>query len=584
MPPRSASSDVSPGSPRARSVVRVTPPGTRLTPVILVLGAEHRQAMVDVLTMRYSAEYEIVAPTSMEETIEVLTELKTGSRPVALAACEFFAGGEKATHLLAKLQKFMPTARRLVYVPVERFRGSVAQLRESLAEGRLDLYLMLPQGARDEEFHTAISETLSDWAQSVSYAEIDGTRIIADGPSPDLSRIRDFLDRMGLPNTVHAPDSPAGVAALAAAGPDAVMPLLQASNSDEIISNPSNADLGAVLYGRPTDIGEDSVCDLVVVGAGPAGLGAAVYAASEGLDTLVIDQGPIGGQAGTSSMIRNYLGFPRGISGMRLAQRARSQAVRFGARFLAGHQVTGLRIGEGPDGSHVVELGDDTVRGRTVLIATGVEYRRLGIDALEELVGRGVNYGAAASTSREVKGKDVYVVGGGNSAGQAAVHLSRFARSVTVLVRREGLAATMSSYLIREIEGNPRITVRPRTVVTDGGGEGRLEWLTLHDVDAGTDERVEAAGLYLLIGAAPMCSWLPRDVARDDLGFVLAGADTPWQSWQGGRPPEPFATTVPGVFVAGDIRCGSMKRVASASGEGAGVVPLVHAHLAPDAG
>ena len=565
-------------------MIRVTSPGTRPTPVILVLGAEYRQAMVDVLTQRYAAEYEIVAPTSMEEVHAVLTDLTSGRRPVALAACEFFAGGEKATHLLAKFQKLMPSARRLVYVPVDRFRGSVAQLHESLAEGRLDLYLMLPQGARDEEFHTAISETLSDWAQSASYSEIDGTRIIADGPSPDLTRIRDFLDRMGLPNTVHAPDSPAGVAALAAAGPEASLPLLQAPNDDHLLSNPSNADLGAVLYGRPTDIGQDAICDLVIVGAGPAGLGAAVYAASEGLDTLVIDQGPIGGQAGTSSMIRNYLGFPRGISGMRLAQRARSQAVRFGARFLAGQEVTALRIGAGPDGSHVVELGDDCVRGRTVLIATGVDYRRLGVDPLEALVGRGVNYGAAASTSREVTHKEVFVVGGGNSAGQAAVHLARFASHVTVLVRREGLAATMSSYLVRQIEGTPRITVRPRTVVTDGGGEGHLEWLGLRDVDSGAEERVDAAGLYLLLGAQPTCHWLPGEVARDDLGFVLSGADTPWQSWQGGRPPAPYATTVPGIFVAGDIRCGSMKRVASASGEGAGVVPLVHAHLAPEAG
>ena len=561
----------------------MTSPGTRPTPVIVVLGAEHRQAMVDVLSQRYSAEYDIVAPTSMEEAYAVLTELWTGQRPVALAACEFFAGGEKATHLLAKLQKFMPSARRLVYVPAERFRGSVAVMRESLAEGRLDLFVMLPQGPRDEEFHAAISETLSDWGQSVNLSEIDGTRIIADGPSPDLSRIRDFLDRMGLPNTVHASDSPAGVAALAAAGPDATLPLLEAPDGEYLISNPSNADLGAAMYGRPTDIGEGTVCDLVIVGAGPAGLGAAVYAASEGLDTLVIDQGPVGGQAGTSSMIRNYLGFPRGISGMRLAQRSRSQAVRFGARFLAGQEVTGLRLGDGPDGSHVIELGEETVRGRCVLIATGVDYRRLGVEALEDLIGRGVNYGAAASTSREVRHKNVYVVGGGNSAGQAAVHLSRFAQHVTILVRREGLASTMSSYLIREIEGNPRITVRPRTIVTDGGGEGHLEWLSLRDVDSGVDERVDAAGLYLLLGAQPTCSWLPADVARDERGFVLSGADTPWQSWQGGRPPAPYATTVPGVFVAGDIRCGSMKRVASASGEGAGVVPLVHAHLAPDA-
>jgi thioredoxin reductase (NADPH) len=564
-------------------VARVTSPDTRPTPVILVLGNDYRQAMVDVLTQRYSFDYEIIAPSTMEEAIEVLTDLRTGRRPVALAACEFFAEGEKATHLLAKFQKFMPSARRLVYVPAERFRGSVAVMRESLAEGRLDLYLMLPQGPRDEEFHTAISETLSDWAQSFGLSEIDGTRIIADGPSPDLSRIRDFLDRMGMPNTVHASDSPAGVEVLASIGPGAELPVLQGPNGELTLSRPTNADLGAALYGRPTDIGEDAICDLVIVGAGPAGLGAAVYAASEGLDTLIIDQGPIGGQAGTSSMIRNYLGFPRGISGMRLAQRARSQAVRFGARFLAGQEVTGVRIAAGPDGCHVVELGADAVRGRAVLIATGVDYRRLGIEPLEDLVGRGVNYGAAASTSREVKHKEVYVVGGGNSAGQAAVHLSRFAKHVTILVRREGLAATMSSYLIRELEGNPRITIRPRTIVTDGGGDGHLEWLTLQDLESGADERVEAAGLYLLLGAQPTCHWLPPDVARDDKGFVLSGADTPWQSWQGGRPPEPYATTVPGVYVAGDIRCGSMKRVASASGEGAGVVPLVHAFLAPDA-
>ena len=562
----------------------MTAPGSRPTPVIVVLGAEYREAMVDELSRRYASDYDIVAPTTMEETIEVLTDLKSGRRPVALAACEFFADGEKATHLLAKFQKFMPSARRLVYIPAARFRGSVALMRESLAEGRLDLYLMLPQGPRDEEFHTAISETLSDWAQSVNLSEIDGTRIIADGPSPDLSRIRDFLDRMGMPNTVHAPDSPAGVEVLAAAGDGAELPVLQARVGEPPLSRPSNADLGAALYGRPADIGPDAVCDLVIVGAGPAGLGAAVYAASEGLDTLVIDQGPIGGQAGTSSMIRNYLGFPRGVSGMRLAQRARTQAVRFGARFLAGQEVTGLRIAEGPDGCHVVDLGEASVRGRTVLISTGVDYRRLGVEALEGLVGRGVNYGAAASTSREVRGKDVYVVGGGNSAGQAAVHLSRFARSVTILVRRDGLAATMSSYLIREIAGNPRITVRPGTVVTDGGGEGRLEWLGLRDVESGTEERVEAAGLYLLLGAEPHCDWLPAEVARDDRGFVLSGSDTPWQSWQGGRPPAPYATTVPGVFVAGDIRCSSMKRVAAASGEGAGVVPLVHAFLAPDAG
>ncbi len=559
-------------------------PDPRPTPAIVVIGHDYRDQIVEELTKRYAADYDIIAPTTLPATIELLQRKMEMRYPVALVACEYFADGEKATHVLAKLQKWLPSARRLVVVPADRFRGSIANLRESLAEGHLDLYLMLPQGPRDEEFHTAIAETLSDWGSSVNASEIDGVRIIADGPSADLNRIRDFLDRMGMPNTVHAPGSPAGVEILALAGDDPRLPVLQSPQIDRIVHRPTNAELGSLLYGRPDDIGPEAVCDLVIVGAGPAGLGAAVYAASEGLDTLLIDQGPIGGQAGTSSMIRNYLGFPRGISGMRLAQRARTQASRFGARFLAGQEVTGLTLASGPDDVHRVHLGESTVRGRTILIATGVDYRRIGVEALEGLVGRGVNYGAAASTAREVKHKQVYVVGGGNSAGQAAVHLSRFAKEVTILVRREGLAATMSQYLIRELEGNPRITVRSCTVVADGGGEGRLEWLTLRDLNTGEEERVDAHGLYLLLGAEPTCAWLPPDVARDDRGFVLSGAETPWQSWQGGRPPAPFATTVPGVFVAGDIRCGSMKRVASASGEGAGVVPLVHAFIAPVAG
>jgi thioredoxin reductase (NADPH) len=281
-------------------------------------------------------------------------------------------------------------------------------------------------------------------------------------------------------------------------------------------------------------------------------------------------------------MIRNYLGFPRGISGMRLTQRARSQALRFGAQFMIGRAVTGLRIGVGEP--HRVLVDDTEIVARTVLIASGVDYRRLGVPSIEDLVGRGVNYGTAASTARDMKHKTVYVVGGGNSAGQAATYLARFADSVTILIRRPSLAETMSQYLVNEIEGNPRIAVRPCTSVVDGGGDdGHLAWLDLRDANTGQVERVPADGLYLLLGAAPTCGWLPRDVAMDPHGFVLTGADTPWQSWVGGRPPEPFATTVPGVFAAGDIRCGSMKRVASASGEGAAVIPLVHAHLAATA-
>jgi thioredoxin reductase (NADPH) len=263
---------------------------------------------------------------------------------------------------------------------------------------------------------------------------------------------------------------------------------------------------------------------------------------------------------------------------MRLAQRARNQAIRFGTRFFTGWEVGALAPCEHGD-HHVVRTDGGQVHARAVVVATGVAYRKLGIEAVEELVGRGVSYGSALAAAREAEGQDVVVVGGGNSAGQAAIHLARFARSVTILVRRPGLAETMSQYLVAEIGYHPRITVRPCSEIVDGGGAGRLEWLSVRDTRDGTVETVLAEGLFLLLGADPHCDWLPATVARDDRGFVLTGRDVPSEAWHDGLPPESLATTVPGVFAVGDVRAGSMKRVAAASGEGASVVPLVHAWL-----
>jgi thioredoxin reductase (NADPH) len=278
-------------------------------------------------------------------------------------------------------------------------------------------------------------------------------------------------------------------------------------------------------------------------------------------------------------MIRNYLGFPRGISGMRLAQRARNQAVRFGTHFFTGWPVEGLVPGMHGE-PHRVRTEGGEVRARAVLISSGVAYRRLRVEPLEALVGSGVHYGAAVSAAREMEGRDVFVVGGGNSAGQAAIHLARFARTVTILVRRPDLSATMSDYLVREIAYTPRVTVQPCAEVVDGGGEGQLEWITVRDLNTGQDSRRIAGGLFLLLGAEPHCDWITDQVCRDDNGFVLTGRDVPKHLWREGLPPANLETTVPGIFAAGDVRGGSMKRVAAASGEGASVVPLVHAHLA----
>jgi thioredoxin reductase (NADPH) len=437
----------------------------------------------------------------------------------------------------------------------------------------------MPRGARDEEFHNAITDLLSDWGSTVPDPEVVSVKIISPTRDPLTMAIRDFLSRMAMPSRVWEPDSDAGRHVIELYDGEPEYPLVYALNRPPIVAR-SVRDVAINVYGAPTELDLKEVVDVAVVGAGPAGLAASVYAASEGLSTVVLEAEAVGGQAGTSSMIRNYLGFPRGISGMRLAQRARVQALRFGTRFYTGQVVDELRPGSNGD-PHVLCTDSGDVQARTVVIASGVAYRKLRVDPIDELVGMGVYYGAAMTAAREMEDQDVFVVGGGNSAGQAAVHLSRFARSVTILVRRPDLAETMSSYLIGEIEYNRRISVRTCCAVVDGGGDGRLDWLCLEDVRTGEREKVSAYGLFLLLGAEPHCDWLPRQVARDEHGFVLTGRDVPRELWSDGLPPENLATTVPGIFAAGDVRAGSMKRVASASGEGASVVPLVHAYLAP---
>jgi thioredoxin reductase (NADPH) len=371
----------------------------------------------------------------------------------------------------------------------------------------------MPRGTRDEEFHNAITDLLSDWGSTVPDPEVVSVKIISPAHDSLTLAIRDFLDRMGMPSRVWEPDSDAGRYVLDRYDGEPGYPLVYALDRP-VVRARSVRDVAITIYGAPTEIDLDHVVDVAVVGGGPAGLAAAVYAASEGLTTVILEAEAIGGQAGTSSMIRNYLGFPRGISGMRLAQRARNQALRFGARFFTGQVVDELRPGYDGD-PHVLCTDSGDVRARAVVISSGVAYRKLRVEPIDDLVGMGVFYGAAMTAAREMEDQDVFVVGGGNSAGQAAVHLARFARSVTILVRRPDLAETMSSYLIGEIEYNPRIAVRTCTAVADGGGDGRLEWLGLEDVRTGERERVPAYGLFLLLGAEPHCDWLPADVARD---------------------------------------------------------------------
>ncbi|MGW8564584.1 FAD-dependent oxidoreductase [Isoptericola sp. NPDC055881] len=549
-------------------------------PVVLLVADAHAAQVEQEFRARYDRDYRIELVGSADAALDRLRELVAGRVPVAMIAAERRLPDSTGVELLHQVPAVVSTARRVALISGDEYADALDEMRAALLRRDMDTFVGIPRGARDEEFHTALVELLSEWGWSVARPTVTSTEIVAAPGDREAAAIRDLLERLGVPNRVIAPDDADARAILAEADPDAALPVVR-TFAGRVVSGATPAAVAETMYGGYDSIPPGEIADVAVVGAGPAGLAAAVYAASEGLSTVVLERDAIGGQAGSSSMIRNYLGFPRGISGMRLAQRSRVQAGRFGARFYTGRAAA--RIEPGPAGEpehHHVHVDGAQLCARTVVLATGVSYRRLGVPGLDDLVGAGVYYGAASSMAREMADRDVVVVGGGNSAGQAAVHLAKFAGSVTILVRRGSLAETMSDYLVREIAATPTIAVRPRTVVTDGGGDGRLQWLITEDLDTGERSKTHADGLFCLLGAEPDCGWLPDGLARDDHGFVLTGRDVPQEDWADGRPPASLETTLRGVFAVGDVRAGSMKRVASASGEGASVLPLVHSHLA----
>ncbi|GGL35575.1 FAD-dependent oxidoreductase [Phycicoccus endophyticus] len=561
-------------------------PTTPGTPVIVLVSGDHAERLRTEF-WRYSREYELRTATSCAQACDVTAAALADGRRVAMFVSDSrLPDEENVLAAFGQWRALVPTARRLVVAPYERFLLDAPRLRAGMAKGKYDAYLLMPRGARDEEFHHAVTELLSDWGWTSTDPDVVVAKIVAHDGDPLARQVRDFFDRMGMPCRVDPPDSEVGrhvaehfddadgYPRVWALGRQPVVVTSVRDVARSFTDTPAERDLEAA-----TDDGT-GVVDVAVVGGGPAGLATAVYASSEGLSTVVLDAGAIGGQAGTSSMIRNYLGFPRGVSGMRLAQRARNQALRFGTRFRTGWEVEELLAGPG-GGPHLLRGSDFELAARSVVVASGVRYRSLGVPSVEAFLDRGVSYGAAMSRSRETEDQDVVVVGGGNSAGQAAVHLARFARSVTVVVRRPSLAETMSAYLVDEIAFNPRIEVEPCTRVVAAEGDDRLERLTLESTETGQRHTRAVSELFLLLGAEPHCGWLPAQVARDDRGFVLTGREVPKDRWLDGLPPANLATSAPGVFAAGDVRAGSMKRVAAATGEGASVVPLVHAWLAP---
>lgn len=530
------------------------------------------------LSRRFGMDYRIASGTSHAAARAELQRMQAAGEDVAVVLAAQAVDGAGCDELLATVRALYPRARRGLLVEFGAWgdRAMAQTIHGAMAAGRVDYYVLKPVRSPDELFHRTVAEFIHEWARVDPRTRREMV-LVAPRWSPAGHAIREQLGRNGVPHTFFASESDEGRALLMQAGRGAAEEPVVWTYDGRVLVAPSSMDL-ARAYGVNTALEDEHDFDLIVVGAGPAGLSTAVYATSEGLRTLVVEAEAIGGQAGSSSLIRNYLGFPRGISGTELAQRAYQQAWVFGTRFVLMQRVVGLST---ENGRHHLTLADGrTATARAVVIACGVSYRRLGVPALESLTGAGVFYGASIGEAQAMAGEDVYVVGGANSAGQAAMHLSQYARRVILLVRGPRLAE-MSQYLIDAIGAAGNISVRFNTEVADGGGAGRLEWLALTDRVSSKTTRAPAAGLFILIGAHPHTDWLPSSITRDERGFIQTGGAAA-EAVRGGvaEALRMFETSLPGVFAVGDVRSGSVKRVASAVGEGGVVVSQVHSRLA----
>jgi thioredoxin reductase (NADPH) len=551
-------------------------------PVLLVVDPDPGDlaTTATALTRRFSADYRIATADSAAAGLDTLRRLTDHGEQVALVAAELHLPDLDGVAFLEQAAALQRGIARVLLTAMDEHHTRIPftelpTLQRATALGQIDFFLVKGWVNPEEWLYPEVQEALTAW----SIAHRPGHvvyRIVGEQWTPRSHDMRDFLTRNGVPFVFHDAGSEPGRQLIREHRVDTGRLPAVIRHDGSVLHDPTDAEIGA-SHGIQVAPRAD-VYDLIVVGAGPAGLAAAVYGASEGLRSLVLEPRAIGGQAGTSSMIRNYLGFPRGIAGAALAHRAWQQATFFGVDFVFTQLATALTA----DGDrHMLTLSDGgQAFGRAVIIASGVAYRRLGILELDRLVGAGVFYGAAGAEAPAMTDQEVYVVGGANSAGQAALHLARYAARVTLLVRGGSLAASMSDYLIRQIDATANITVRLRTRVVAGSGDSHLTGLTLEDAQQDRREQVPAMALFVLIGAEPCTDWLTDVVRVDDRGFILTGRDLPATAWPLTRPPFPFETSQPGVFAAGDVRFGSVKRVASAVGEGSVAVGSIHQYLA----
>jgi len=553
------------------------PGRTERAPVILAVDDDPDaiQLLGDELVDRYGRAYRVLTARATATAREIIAGLRADGDRLALVLTDQWLPDGTGCELLAEVRDLFPHARRLLLISWGEWAvdATAQPLRRGIGLGQIDYYALKPWRPADELFHRTVTEFLHEWVGSDASLSRELT-VVADETDARAHELRSLLTRNRVPFVFHARTSEEGMQVLEEARQQGATAPVVVQRNGLVIVDPSNVEL-ANSYGATTTLQGSRDFDVAVVGAGPSGLAGAVYASSEGLRTVVIERESIGGQAGASSRIRNYLGFQRGITGADLAQRAQQQAWVFGTSFV--QMCEALSIRTDGDRFYLSSSNRSEIACGVVLLAMGVSYQRLAIPALEVLTGAGVFYGASPSEAERFTGRTVFVVGGGNSAGQAAVHLAKHAKRVTILVRRDTLTETMSRYLIDEIDGQLNIEVRYRTQIVDGTGDGHLESLTLLEASTGDAEVVAADAVFVLIGARPHTDWLPAEIERDRFGFVVTGASS--ASWPLERPPFLFESSMPGVFAVGDVRSGSVKRVASAAGEGSVAIQQVHQYL-----
>ncbi len=544
-------------------------------PIILAVDddAQVLSAIASDLRRKYAEKYRIVRAESGEAAFEAVEEIKKRGEVIALILSDQRMPGMGGVELLEKAKAIFPEARRAL---LTAYADTEAAIR-AINTARLDYYLLKPWDPPEQKLYPVLDELLEEW--KIGYRPpFEGVRVIGHRWSPDSHAIKDFLGRNQVPFQWLDLSADPEASQLATSSPNARLPIIVLPDGTRL-ENPSSLQL-AEKVGLQTRA-EAPFYDLIIIGGGPAGLAAAVYGSSEGLKTVMIERHSPGGQAGSSSLIENYLGFPGGVSGDELSRRAVTQALKFGVEILA-QEVCGVHV-NGPFRN--VRLLDGTeISGHTLLISTGVRWRKLDAPGLEPLQGRGVYYGATMQEAALFKDETVYIVGGANSAGQAAMHFASFASKVVMVIRAAELGAGMSDYLMERILTAPNIEVLPHTRIAEAHGEENLEKLTLENVESGEKTEVETGGLFIFIGAEPFTDFLGDAVLRDDKGFILSGVDLmregkPPKNWMMERDPMALETSVPGIFVAGDVRHGSMKRVASGVGEGSTAISLVHQYL-----